>query len=705
MYKPLIILSVIIFTAFCGLSWLGYHAVEKWSEGLEGKRLGEFARAAELIRQDVKSKLDDLIRTEEQRRYTDYQYYYVPENTAAGQQQMPLLRSPLGDRLEYGLAYGHFQVEPDGRIVTPYHTRESQSEQQRQPAQQDELARKAGLHVYNIERNVLPALSSTSGAFRLPSKESLVEYADKIRSKRSIKADLDTQKVGKKQPAEAQRNRMQEYLIESLQKDTQEAQIITGQRSIVTSNVAQSIVPSREQRRLQSSEQAVQDDRAIQLNESVQVEGTESGDDGRTLQEALSADQTELAPIQEVLTQEAPQPPSRPQPAAGQDQADTVQIRIEPFVPLVVPGGDAEQPIFGGQVFLLRRVQIEDKHFLQGFQLNEESLVEEVEESAERFIGAGMAFELAQGLTGQKTSDNANKEVAYTAILDFAGLGNLVLNLIETDPDRIIKQMDELRDWYFSIIAIVFLAVTLGLASLWHNLRAQIRLVEKKDDFISAVSHELRTPLTSLRMYSEMLEKNWVKSKDKLTEYYRNMRQESERLSRLVENILDFSRIQKGRKRYTFSLGDIDECVAEAVDMMKPYAAENGFSTEMELGQVGQAAFDRDVVTQIVVNLLDNAIKYARSAKDKTITVRTKRQNEFIVIEVEDHGPGIPRRQHKKVFEQFYRLGSEATRETTGTGLGLALVKKFAEAHSGFVEILSAQPTGTIFRVALATQV
>ena len=136
--------------------------------------------------------------------------------------------------------------------------------------------------------------------------------------------------------------------------------------------------------------------------------------------------------------------------------------------------------------------------------------------------------------------------------------------------------------------------------------------------------------------------------------------------------------------------------------MMAPYATENGFCIETDFGPLGQTAFDKDAVTQIVVNLLDNAVKYARDAEDKTVTVRTIRQDQFIVIEVEDHGPGIAHRQHKKVFEQFYRSGSESTRETTGTGLGLALVKKFAEAHNGFVEVISAKPTGAIFRVALA---
>jgi len=355
--------------------------------------------------------------------------------------------------------------------------------------------------------------------------------------------------------------------------------------------------------------------------------------------------------------------------------------------------------IFGKQVFLVRDVQIEDRRFRQGFQLNENRLIEVVKKSAAGFMRKGMTFELPQTKSERADTD----DVAYSAVLDF-GFGYLILHLKETFPEVIAKQASQLHKWYFSIVTVVFIAVMLALASLWRYARAQIKLAEKKDDFISAVSHELRTPLTSIRMYSEMLENKWVKSEEKVAEYYRSMRQESERLSRLIENVLDFSRIQKGRKKYTLSVGDLNNCIAGVVEMMTPYAVQNGFKIRMELEPLGQTAFDNDAIKQIVVNLLDNAVKYARNAKDKTVTVRTRSDSQYVLIEVEDHGPGVPHRQRKKIFEEFYRLGSEATRETNGTGLGLALVKKFAQAHNGFVEILTAKPAGSIFRVGLAMQ-
>jgi signal transduction histidine kinase len=277
-----------------------------------------------------------------------------------------------------------------------------------------------------------------------------------------------------------------------------------------------------------------------------------------------------------------------------------------------------------------------------------------------------------------------------------------MLNLLETQPGWVAARVAQIRNWFFAILAVVWLAVILSLAAFWRNIHEQLQSARKKDDFISAVSHELRTPLTSIRMYTEMLEKDWVRTDQKRRQYYATMRQESERLSRLIENVLDFSRIQRGKKRYQFTLGDVNECVADVVRMMSPCAEQAGFELVIEPGDLESFMFDRDAVVQIVINLLDNALKYANGTDDKRILVRTKKQKDYAVIEVEDHGPGIPRSQQKKIFETFYRCGDESTRQTVGTGLGLALVKRFAEAHHGFVEIINAKPTGALFRVGLA---
>ena len=641
MYKRLIILSVIILAALSGLVWVGYRSLQIQQEGMAGKRLGEFAAVAEQIRQDVKRNLDEFMKREHDRPYTDYQNLYVPENVPTAQEQMPVLRSPLGGRLDNGLAYGNFQIEPDGNIITPNDDLEQLQEVSNA---EEDLKTKVLLNRANIKDNLWPALSG-----RIPGSFTVDFYSD-TRGRAGSRTEPDAvadpnprNKIAKGQQSPKQIG--QNYRIQSLQNEDLKAQIIQQRRSVLEQNMISNSLVVQQQPRM--------------------------------------TNQTSRSDTQQLT---------------AASQTETVQVRIEPFVPLVVPDPNPVKSIFGGQVFLLRQVQIENRQFLQGFRLNEKKLIEEVKDSAEKFMRKGMTFQLAK-----PGNDYFDIEVAYPAVLDF-GFGQLTLNLREIDPYWIGREISRLRYWYYSIIAVVLLAVTLGLASLWRNAGAQAKLAQKKDDFISAVSHELRTPLTSIRMYSEMLERNWVKSPDKAAEYYGNMRQESERLSRLIENVLDFSRIQRGRKQYAFDVGDMNKCVADVVDMMRPYAMQKGFSIETELGRLDQSTFDSDAVTQIVVNLLDNAIKYAGDAEDKTVIVRTTSENGLALIEVEDHGPGVPNRQRKKIFEQFYRSEAEATRETNGTGLGLTLVKRFAEAHNGFVEIANAKPTGAIFRVTLAAQ-
>jgi signal transduction histidine kinase len=666
---------VIIGAALGGFTFLGYHATEKWAEGLKSARLGDFADVAEQIRHDVKSKLDDFIRDEEKRRYTEYQYYFADDNFLPGQQEIPVFTSPLSGQLKHGLGYNHFQVNADGRVLTPNDYLMKDEEVRRRNR---ELYAQALRNYINVRENVAPlltgaVLSSGTYSFNVNGRDGGLQRSSskKVAQEASAKSKKEGLKSRDIEGSERQRQARESYPVLSLDNPDGQAQTFAQRRVI-----------------LQTNEVANAGDPLQNLSDSspAQVEMEQAKEPGELEEKAMSQ-----------LAQEPPQQWWYPdvQSVSQQDMDEIVQVRVDRFVPLIIPGGEGEKSVFDGQVFLVRRVQIDGRQFWQGFQLNESKLIEEVKESASRLKREGMSFELVQ-------AEREGEDIAYRATLDF-GFGDLLLDF-KDNPLLIGRQISALRNWYFSIVAIVFLATTLGLVSLWRYARAQIKLAQKKDDFISAVSHELRTPLTSIRMYSEMLERDWVRSKDKLAEYYSSMRQESERLSRLIENVLDFSRIQRGRKRYAFSVGDLNRCIEGVVEMMRPYATQSDFSIRTELEELGQMTFDSDAVKQIVVNLLDNAIKYARNAKDKTIMVRTKNNRQFVFIEVEDHGPGVPHRQRKKIFEEFYRTEAEATRETAGTGLGLALVKKFAQAHDGFVEILTAKPAGVVFRVGLAVQ-
>lgn len=717
MYKRLVIISILMIAAMVGLAGLGYHSVHIWARGIEGARMGEFAKAAESIRRDIKRKLDEFIEAEQSRPYTHYQYTYIPDDPNVAATANTMLQSPLsGSLYNNDFAYGNFEIDDDGNVLTP---NDPIAAQKSMVDPGNEFSKEVRLNTTNIRDNLLPVIEKMTSDATVDSLESAEEpKADKTGT---VPDDIESaapevveeaqarlSRSASSKTSKVRRNPGKQMQIEILAERQQKAQVFRQRRDIVSSNRVQN------QLNMQDGGQVEQDQIAsdvvrsnapaavaeparqpasTQAPASAQAE-SQPGANARQ-SAAVDENMQSAGQVQQMLN-------DRFEERAG-TQADTVEIRVEPFEPVVVPDAGSQSSVFAGQVFLVRKVKIEDQQLVQGFQLAEDRLVEEVRSSAEQIIGLhyGMDFRLPQ--IDAKPASGEPPDAAYTATLDF-GFGYIILDLIETDPARIARQIRGLKSWYFSIITLVLLALTLGLASLWKNARAQLKLARKKDDFISAVSHELRTPLTSLRMYSEMLEKNWIKSEDKLNEYYRSMRQESERLSRLIENVLDFSRIQRGRKKYSFEAGDINRCIGSVVEMMRPYAAQAGFTIETQLGELEQTAFDADAVTQIVVNLIDNAVKYARDAEDKTIIVRTARADGSVIIEIEDHGPGIPARHRKKVFEEFYRLGPESTRETTGTGLGLALVHRFAKAHRGFVEILSAKPTGTVFRVGLGAQ-
>lgn len=722
-----------------GLSSLGMH-----EKGLRAERQQEFMEVARQISFDVKKKVDVFLQTEQRRLYTDYQPYYVPE---VGDNAAALVPSPLANLYSNGFATGYFQLEADGQLTSPHFAE--------QPMQQAPKAKSLTNHsdyFKNVRENLLPSLANgwTVATHRIePTAREITEDAysffDKnasIRSRRSRTPEASTtpdwrvksesvaktpeklvnkELASKKQAAPQSEDSSSKRNVYSIAQEQQSAQVLTQRRDNYEVNLASNEVQAAEE----PVSQAIQSYNTSRVNPAtLRQTGQQSSFDFSRPAEAETKDSDTAVQLDEKSdavnvperTEERQQRPAarmqnqmpgmdgmmmsgngqagfQPGPLDKPqiEQADMVQVRIEPFVPTTVSTSNSNNGLFAGQVYLLRHVQIEDRHIVQGFQLNEDELLTQVADSAKKLLRRGMGYELSKA---------ERPDAAFTAILQF-DFGEIVLNLLDLEPGLIQAQVQRIRNWFFGILAVVWLAVLAAMAALWKNLHEQTQLSRKKDDFISAVSHELRTPLTSIRMYTEMLEKDWVKTDSKRREYYVTMRQESERLSRLIENVLDFSRIQRGKKRYDFTVGDINECIGQVADTMRPYVEQAGFVLEQRFEVLPAFAFDRDAVMQIVINLLDNALKYAKDAPEKHLIIRTRKQKDYVILEVEDHGPGIPRSQQKKIFDAFYRCEDESTRQSTGTGLGLALVKRFAEAHHGFVEIASAKPTGALFRVGL----
>jgi signal transduction histidine kinase len=225
-------------------------------------------------------------------------------------------------------------------------------------------------------------------------------------------------------------------------------------------------------------------------------------------------------------------------------------------------------------------------------------------------------------------------------------------------------------------------------------------LARVKSDFVANVSHELRTPLALIRLYAETLELGRITSKEKYQEYFRIIREESERLSALINNILDFSRIEAGRKEYEFKETDLPELIRSTLDSYRFQIEQNGFALEENIARdIPPVNVDREAIARSLLNLVNNALKYSRDRK--FIAVSLYRANGSVKLEVQDHGIGIPAGEQEKIFEKFYRCGDPLVHNIKGSGLGLSLVRHIVRAHGGDVKVESAPEQGSKFTIAL----
>ncbi|HEX6283262.1 MAG TPA: HAMP domain-containing sensor histidine kinase, partial [Pyrinomonadaceae bacterium] len=228
----------------------------------------------------------------------------------------------------------------------------------------------------------------------------------------------------------------------------------------------------------------------------------------------------------------------------------------------------------------------------------------------------------------------------------------------------------------------------------------EARLAQAKSAFVANVSHEIKTPLSLISLFSEILELGRVPSEEKRTEYYRIIRHESRRLNQTIDNILDFSRIEAGRKKYELVPGDMANVIDHVLATHRYQIVNSGFDVQTDVQpDLPPVLIDRDAMSQAISNLLDNAIKY--SGKVKQISITAKTDGPDLSIEIADHGIGIPRAEHAKVFEKFYRVGNGLVHDVKGSGLGLSLVKHIIEAHNGTISVASEIGKGSRFTILI----
>jgi two-component system phosphate regulon sensor histidine kinase PhoR len=278
------------------------------------------------------------------------------------------------------------------------------------------------------------------------------------------------------------------------------------------------------------------------------------------------------------------------------------------------------------------------------------------------------------------------------------------IQMVPQNAEEFQAQWERTKSVRRVLILLATVIIVVGLVLVWLAILTERRASRLKSDFIANVSHELKTPLSLIRMFGEMVATGRHKGAEAAREYGGIITRESERLSHLIDNVLDFSRLERGKASYHFAEGNLADVVERALDVCRYRFDREKMKLEVAIEPgLPTVRMDENEMTLVVLNLLDNAIKHAADGGKVDVTV--SRAAGFAVLSVRDYGPGISRNELSNIFERFYRSQTTRERNIRGSGIGLSLVKHIAEAHGGRVVVHSPVPSaggdtrGAVFSV------
>jgi signal transduction histidine kinase len=294
--------------------------------------------------------------------------------------------------------------------------------------------------------------------------------------------------------------------------------------------------------------------------------------------------------------------------------------------------------------------------------------------------------------------NNNRQNLVYSSQLNPFFPGQLMQ--IRPENEDLISDLVRHRGWIYGIASLLLLlAMMLGVALILRDISREKHLARLRADFVSNVTHELKTPLTSIRMYAESIKMGRIKSASAQDDYLSVVINESERLKRMINNILEFSKMEKQKQDYHPVETRLADILNKALIDMKYWLDEKGFNLKTEIDSEIMVNIDPDKFLQVYSNILSNAIKY--SGGSRNISIRLLRNSNEIITEIADEGIGIAREEQENIFEEFYRVDNNESGDITGTGLGLTVAREIVEAHGGKILVESEVGKGSRFMVVL----
>ncbi len=669
--------AILVFQAYGQLKWEAFHQ----------NRL-----LAEELAKRIDNRLAELLYQEESRSFDDYSFLIVKGDPAAKfVQRSPLSNYPVSSAIP-GLI-GYFQVDAGGVLSTPFLPQSS--------VEQFPLPETYGLSPQQIQQ-------------RLALQSQIQQILSENRLVYSIKSKIGSGVAQRRAPAPSI----------SSSEDLADAEVSIN-RQVTNEPAREADASSIVEEQLAS--QAAFDQLKSSEKDADQMKKQEAtGNLGRVedlkLEKRFKEDMTEKKSQQAILAKSAP---SQQQRSARKErsvslEAPAVDETTERSIgPLRIRTFESDIDPFefslldSGHFVLFRKVWRDGQRYIQGLLIEQGTLVQGIVDAEFRSAAIAQMSNLIvayQGnvismLNGRSSGDYLSRaaelrgELLYLSRLS-APLSDLELifsiTRLPAGPGAVVIY------WLAAALAVILCG---GFYLLYRLGLRQIELTRQQQDFVSAVSHELKTPLTSIRMYGEMLRAGWAND-EKKAEYYDYIYNESERLSRLINNVLQLARMTRNELQVNLKTVGSEELMDMIRSKVASQIEQAGYSFKLQCDQdVAQARVlvDVDYFTQIIINLVDNSIKFSSKASTKAIDIHCRLESNNVVFAVRDYGPGVGKDQMKKIFKLFYRSENELTRETVGTGIGLALVQQLAEAMKARVDVINRDP-GAEFRLLLTAR-
>jgi len=625
---------------------LAYFVVRTY-RGLEQEEVATLRFFADTLFDKMEGALAELVKKEEGRAIDEFNYEVFPSGPpgadAGKPQPSPLSRLP---RENYIL--GYFQNNPDGSFQTPLMAGAGKTP----PGLVDRVeALKGANEIFNRKR------ATVMDRIQPRPAEIAAEEEDKQKSGFADKY-IDSSNA----------LRSQSYLG---QKEKRLEKITIGQAA----NIAKQEQPQT-------------------LGSSSAVPEPEREDQPFAKDQAAGRVATPKKRVSRKMDLEASLEAAPPAAVVDGDETEGFQVEVAPL-----------QAVFlnDAQIFIFRRIMINRQIYRQGFILSINAFLEHLTQTY--FLTQPMAR-----FTGLRLSVvDQGREAAAVETGPYSKNSDFILNRGFPSPFSFLKatlacsQIPRSQGRRTLNIMLIVLAVIvlIGLFGIYRSARAIEDLSERRSQFVSSVTHELKTPLTNIRMYIEMLEQGIARSPDREQDYFRILDSEGARLSRLINNVLEMSKLERQQRHLNLQTGSLAEVVSEVEAVMAEKLKQDGFSLIVQLGDIPPFKYDRELMIQVLINLIENSMKFGKNASEHNIHIRTRLEGSHVKIMVSDTGPGIPRHALKKIFNDFYRVENSLTRTTRGTGIGLALVKKFVQLMGGTVKAANNSGPGCTITISL----